>query len=279
LAGGSARWMFGYSPAAVVADIKKQLDKVTDLKSLAAGFTGNRSSIAINHLFMTNSNGDSFLISEYVSRKLASHCETSFIHQARQSRLAHNPTFDGWILEADFLMQLRLAMQGDFSLANFQAPAGAVAKWTVSGTESFHTETSIEEFDIKRLSENVWLIPDKWNQPCYDAVQLTTVTIMKKKTPSAKKTTPCKVHGVRVVQVTRASSHAVKLKYVVLLLEALVKAGYAVEALEIAIVVPHETDPDNITITFDGNLGTFKEMLQQTKRGNDCSFYGLYRTK
>jgi len=82
LAGGSARWMFGFPPEEAIKDIKVQLEKADNLTDLASGIKGKRGVMAVNHLVMVDPEGQSFLVSEYVSRQIAERCETSFIRLA-----------------------------------------------------------------------------------------------------------------------------------------------------------------------------------------------------
>jgi hypothetical protein len=66
----------------------------------------------LNHLFGTyldQTKEKPFIISEYVTKILTDRCKASFICQAYRSNLSCNPSFDGWIFEADFLFQLRMA--------------------------------------------------------------------------------------------------------------------------------------------------------------------------
>jgi len=176
--------------------------------------------------------------------------------------LTKNPSYDGWIMEADFMVQLRLAKDGHpFSLVDFQNPGSRNTLWQAAKRAHF---TKVEEVEgMTGLGDFTWLLPTAWNQGGYDAVQLL---------PG---------NGVRFVQVTRANSHSLKLKYVVLLLEALQKAAYNAASFEIAFVIPSTADPLIFKIpNVVGTLGrNFKDKLKKTGSGLESFLYGLHRNK
>eukprot|EP01124_Arcella_intermedia_P007446 TRINITY_DN14560_c0_g4_i3.p1 TRINITY_DN14560_c0_g4~~TRINITY_DN14560_c0_g4_i3.p1 ORF type:complete len:406 (+),score=106.18 TRINITY_DN14560_c0_g4_i3:669-1886(+) len=258
-AGGSVRWMFGCTQNELIEDIDQNIQKVSDMKNMSAALTGNKSKLAVNHLYMITADNHQFFISEYVARLLAEKCEKSFIIEACNSTLAKkNPTFDGWLFEADFLMQLRLVNQNNekLTLINFQEPILTQIHLDVKFRYFFLDVKDIKDYK-NDLKENVWLIPNRWNQGCYDAVQLTK-------------------NGVRVFQVTRAKSHSLKLQYIVQLLDILVEACYIFDSIEIAFIIPDDFDSFKIKIPL-GNLGNYEKYLKQTDV-IEFFIYGLKRT-
>eukprot|EP01126_Amoeba_proteus_P023598 TRINITY_DN2369_c0_g6_i1.p1 TRINITY_DN2369_c0_g6~~TRINITY_DN2369_c0_g6_i1.p1 ORF type:complete len:447 (+),score=84.18 TRINITY_DN2369_c0_g6_i1:437-1777(+) len=259
-AGGSARWMFDFNSDEVSSFILAYIEKVTDFESLSSSFVGTKSSVAINHLFIADKNKASFLVSEFAARTLADKCAVSFFSQARSSTLASNPAFDGWILEADFLYQVRRAEKGSgLILLDFDEKAKANPSPTIRWEAACRIRFDKVQDLTAPYDENTWLIPNRWNQGCYDAIQIIN-------------------KGLRVVQVTRADSHSLKLRYVVELLNELVKNN-TIEILEIVFVFPSDKDPNTFHLKYPvGTLGTYRAILRKTNDGNDCFYYGLYRT-
>eukprot|EP01123_Difflugia_compressa_P001838 TRINITY_DN12312_c0_g1_i1.p1 TRINITY_DN12312_c0_g1~~TRINITY_DN12312_c0_g1_i1.p1 ORF type:complete len:249 (-),score=18.56 TRINITY_DN12312_c0_g1_i1:9-662(-) len=214
---------------------------------------------------MTDSNDQCFLISEYVCRLLSEKCERSFIVEAANSILAkNNPTFDGWIFEADFLVELRMACQNKTSiyLLDFQINNQLISSEQTLNSDKLELVVNerllffdITDIDRNKFQNGVWLIPQRWNQGCYDAVQLINNT-------------------VRVFQVTRAKSHSLKLKYVVQLLHVLVECGY--QSVVIAFVIPHDSTSFNLKRPV-GTLRPYEHLLSLTTNDEDFFLYGFVR--
>jgi len=261
-AGGSARWMFSLSIADVCADVEHYINCVSDKAVLSSGLTGTQSDVAINHLFMADHHKKPFLISEFVTRMLAETCESTFLKQAMMSDLINNPSFDGWILEADFLFQVRIAKQSQLKLLDFQSRSPnnqtPTISWEVAQRLHFR---DVVDLDGETLTENTWFIPLRWNQGCYDAVQLL---------PD---------NGVRIIQVTRADTHSLKLRYVVEMLNQIKACNFGIDSIEIAFVLPSDKDPETFQLKHPiGTLGDYKGCIRKHET-NECFFYGLFRTQ
>ena len=127
-------------------------------------------------------------------------CDSSFIKSATQHPLAQsNPTFRGWIFEADFLLQLRLADKGPPFIVT-SIPDDKTQIWEVTNRFDFLDPSAIsQKVRASNLSwkSGIWFLPERWNQGCYDALCLTDS------------------FGVRFIQVTCAKTHKVKLKYLI----------------------------------------------------------------
>jgi hypothetical protein len=188
VAGGCARWMFLYTTDQAIEDIKLNISKVTDMTLLSQGLQGTRSETSISHLFCVFENQESFLVSEYVTRVISEICQFSFLIEARNSPLAKsNPTFDGWVFEAEFLYEVRRSEKNSAGFAVFMDFNQKII-WDVASRVRFN-----EVVDIKAIPDatlgSVWFVPLKWNQACYGAVQL------------------LKGGSFRFIQVTKALSH------------------------------------------------------------------------
>jgi hypothetical protein len=237
LAGGCARWAFGFSYAGALVDIDKQLARSKDKQALSAGLQGHKAEGAVNHLIQRPRDGKSFLVSGYVARCLSEDCELSFVRLAA-TQAQGNPGFDGIVLEMDFMAQLRLARKVNKTLT---VKIGDIAEeqWRVlalihftypddlQGTQLGFDER-FETFENKfKLGDGFWLLPKLFNQGGYDAVQV--------ELPDPDQ--PTHIH-VRFVQVTRSDTHTLKLQYMVALLKALVSIGFEVKNVLVDFVVP-----------------------------------------
>ena len=232
LAGGCARWMFGFSYAGALGDIDKQLAKSKDKQALSAGLQGHKAQGAVNHLIQRPRCGKIFLVSDYVARCLSEDCELAFVKQALQQAQG-NPGFDGIVLELDFMAQLRVKLGqalilniGDckeeewkvWKLTRFTQPEELKGN-ELQGGGAYHNK-----FEV---TNNSWLVPKLFNQGGYDAVQVLV--------PDAGQ--DLHIH-VRFVQVTRSNTHTLKLKYMLELLSALVAIGFKVDGVLVDFVVP-----------------------------------------
>jgi hypothetical protein len=215
VAGASARWMFSFSSDRLINDeIPTYVRKVTDIKLLLNGMGGDLSDTAVNHLCMVNKDRKGFVVSEFAMRLLAEKCEQSFIAEASAfAKKFKNPAFDGWVFELDFLLRVRLADESDHPIVVFDGKAEE--QWTVSSRESFDKSSDLEQI---ALADGMWLVPKRWNQGGYDAVQVLS-------------------SGLRFVQVTRGATHSLKLDYFVKLITEAVKQRQ-VTSVEVLFVVP-----------------------------------------
>lgn len=253
--GGSVRWMFSVPIKEVIIAIKYYLSRVDDPRKLVGGLSGDRSLISVNHLMMTDKYDNSFLISEYATLLVSEKCELSFVKQARETNLAKkNPTFDGWIFECDFFTQLRLAHKSKRALELTDLDSKMTISLRIRERLYFESVNDINE--VWGLLPNTWLLPQLWNNALFDAVQL---------------------HSdgeVRIIQVTRAKQHSLKLKYAVKLLRALERSNYKVTRVEFAFIKPLNDENEDFKVNHP--VGSWEEFKERTKE--DCAVYGIERT-
>lgn len=216
--GQCARWMFMNKDKAI-EDIHGHFRMVKNLTELLAQHLGEGSSVQVNHLRALLVDGDKarhvFLnarhvfVSKYVLGLLSKHKDVTTDFMADLNRFAMrstNPTFIGWCIEFDFLMQVR----------NCSAKAQPLAvqydsmqlELNVGKIHTFDDIVDVEE--LTGLSEGDWLLPDRWNH----AAQL----VRKNGQPS-----------VRFYNVTFAASHDLKCRYLLGMMKALVAAGWLKE--------------------------------------------------
>jgi hypothetical protein len=254
VAGGSARWMFQFTVNEVIADIEMHVSRIgSDLTLLMNGLLGERSNTSISHLFCVFNTKEAFIVSEFATRSIAEKCEAAFLIQARNSSLAiSNPTFDGWIFEAEFIYKLR---SKEITVL-FESSALALP---VASKYRFCNLPDIVDVKLPASLDNVWFVPSKWNQACFDVVQAL---------PDG---------GFRFIQVTKSLEHTLKLKYIVLFLNRFIELKREVKALEIWFVVPNEPKYDTFRPKIaEGNLGVFRDRL---KKNGDLQYflYGFER--
>lgn len=216
VAGGSARWMFGFALDDAIEDIKLYVQTLSSVTNwFKDGFTGIRSDSSVSHLFSVKKDQKGFIVSEFVGRLLSEICQETFLKEASANVLCRNPTFDGWIFEADFLYQVRKSEESK-NPVHVYLDIEKKSSWSVSQRRKF---SRLDEIVIDKADplKNVWYIPEKWNQACYDAVYIE---------PD---------YSFSFIQVTCAMTHSLKLKYIVQFLDRFER----VNSLRICFVVPN----------------------------------------
>jgi hypothetical protein len=264
-AGGSARWMF-YCPIDLLISLGKSLvARAPDLNNLIQGIQGPQSSAAVNQLVSQYAVDDSFIVSQYIAREISNLCDSSFIKAAAVNPLAlSNPTFAGWIFEADFLLQLRLALTSRQSLTYSYAKEGGQSEASWNVTNQIHFLDPPEFADIVRQrnltwEDGTWFIPKRWNQGCYDAF--------------------CLAGDLKVifVQVTCAKSHSVAQNYLKVALENLETSfKVTVKSARLVVVRPKDLSADFALSNITGSLGKFASLFRSVDgEGNTFFQYDL----
>ena len=157
--GYSARWMFMYTIDQIKKATRKYLDQAPDPVKLFTRDVGVSSISAANHLLFGTT-----IVSEYVTELYAQEKGHNFIRVAMDfSR--KNEAFDGWILELDF--KFRVMQHRPVEVFDSAAPL-VLVKWPCQ----LHIEyTSLDELpdkDQKDSAVGLWLIPKRFNHPCFD---------------------------------------------------------------------------------------------------------------
>lgn len=246
VAGGSARWMFQFTLKDAMDDIKTQVSKVRmDAALLVKGLAGERSNSSISHLFCSFNEG-TFIISEYATRVLAEKCEESFLTSARNSELAKNSAFDGWILEAEFLYRLRFK---EVKVFNDEKET----RLPVAKKFSF---VDVSDIQKPKSLDNVWFIPMRWNQACFDCVQAL---------PDFR---------FRFIQVARFMTHSIKKNYVVTFLDHFVNVlSIVVKSIEFWFVVPNQAEYTKFAPKIpEGTNGKFHQVLKMNEDDKELEY-------
>jgi hypothetical protein len=207
--GGCARWMFAMRHEVALFNIHACLECVDDYNILLERRRGIRTIASCNQLRVRFQgcaasiipNDDLVFVSNYVARLALNKCELSVIKSAYDLADYHNnPAFLGWVLEFDFVAQLKIAAKapGDSDrVINVYSVDGATETWRVPGICEFD---KFSLFLVQReLNDSCWLRPKDWNEAGYDLV--------------------CLIQNddgnriLRFVQITRGKSHSLNLTY------------------------------------------------------------------
>jgi hypothetical protein len=251
-AGGSARWMFAFTFEDMLADIEFHLSRVPNANLLLEGFVGVSSQQSNNHL-MTRYKKDKsyrvFLASKHVASCLLSTCDASVYRFAyNMASLNVNPAFLGWVVEFDFLSQMKSCAKKNglrqFEFVPVDKGSGSGTVWDVPGVIDFDPD---EDFDKAAMPLGTWLKPVKWNQEGYDLTGLFC--------DDGDKT---KLY-LRFVQITNSLEHIANMQHFKHLTERVERKFEKVVEVEIVLVSPvayRGRCPTKIEVKNGGALST-----------------------
>lgn len=146
----------------------------------------------------------------------------------------NNPIFTGWIVELDFVFQVKRSIGQKLNLVNDEWDVvDVIEKCDMEKEDTFVN-------NVERLVKGCWLLPKKWNQGAYDLV-----SVIKSSTDRKSGT---RQYCIRFVQVTQASSHSLKMKYLADIITCMGKAlKCEISALEIVYMVPDNVQDFRMT--------------------------------
>jgi hypothetical protein len=107
-----------------------------------------------------------------------------------------NPVWQGWVSEFQFISGIY-----KFKSLWLKNEDDTLETWRTD--DNICSKLNRLNVDGKNVIQGSWYLPPKWNQECYDAIQMVSE------------------HKVRVVQVTNSESHSCKLKYLTPILQLL----------------------------------------------------------
>lgn len=220
-AGSSARWMFNCSLAQVKLKIGRHIDACPNSIDLLKGIVGQTSIASVNHLWVgypfEHERFRKFFVSKYAARCVLFSGGLEAVKLAYGvARGLNNPTFTGWVVEMDFILQLHHSIKGQVPIHYFSANRESVDdKWDVPGVLDFdfnciysvretisRGEINFDLTSIKAVKDLIlneyWLVPMKWNQGGYDVVRLVKLSNQ---------------YLVSFIQITAAHQHSLKLRY------------------------------------------------------------------
>jgi len=227
------------------ADVSKHIKALGSATLMLNGDMGPTSIGMKTHLLASYEEDKYTIVSRYAADRLVQRSGSAFVQHMKQvASTERNPTLRGWAFELGFFVEIeQAAREGKGILVKVRGTSDGIESWPGTTVNSFDPDA----FDATALV-GAWARPNKWNQGGYDAVLMTAkgdnMTV-----------------DIKVVQVTSAVSHALKLRYVESLIERTVKAGFEVISVDIVFVIPHGA-------TFRvGSVTGFGERLLALNRG------------
>ena len=251
-AGASARWMFTYKIEEVLREIEIKIQQVPDSKVFLSSRVGITNQANSDHLMVRYKSGNlfaSFLISKYVTSRLLQICEASVFKIAYSLASENeNPSFMEWVVEFDFISQLKASTNSTIKLFTSEA-SNAEVEWKVPGVIDFDPDT---DFDASALPLGMWLKPVKWNQEGYDLVGL------------FQDAQNDEIPYLRFVQITNAEAHKANLKHFRKLAAKVAGLGLEV-GVEIVMISPVGNNPTSVDIKNENLLQEFRIGSTKTK--------------
>jgi len=180
-AGHSARWMFATDLKNVKERIKKMIRKVKNAEDFLKGNTRHESADAINHLVCTLKAPGSVVagdhptfVSKYVLKLLVIQHDFAAVKMGYNiAEKLENPSFTGWVVEMDFLAQLRAAVKTVDKKVNVLDSKNAQVDWKANALHEYETTSELKKtFEDVKDGEQVWAVPLEWNNAAFDAVRI-----------------------------------------------------------------------------------------------------------
>ena len=246
--GGSARWMFNYTKSRIDRYLREFCEKAPNRKDILDGTIGPTSSAATNYFFGSSRRGDGsdeyFLVSKRAVQILTeSTGAAGFDALYRFADTLQNPSFEGWIVEADLFSQLESARRQsvDFNprhITQYCAPVKveAIEAWEhaknksrIQLLESATAKQETKKGERKRVRDiasklvskvtgnSIACRPTAWNQGGCDVffVEFAGGTTIQ----------------LRFMQVTRGQTHTLNAGYMFSVIEFFENADYSVGAV------------------------------------------------
>ena len=262
--GGSARWMFNYPKSEIENELRTFCKSAANRQGILNGDIGPTSLAATNYFFgssrMESGEAEYFLVSKRAVEILAEEAggASSYEPLYRFADSLENPSFEGWIVEADLFSQLESARKqsSDFHPHNITQHCApfkpeAIRSWEHSKNKnrvqvlrSKNAKEKTKKTELQRIKmiasnllpqdsgKSMACKPTAWNQGGYDVffVEFAGSDVSK----------IC----LRFGQVTKAMSHSLKGGYMFSVIDFFEAAGYKVESVEIAFLLT----PKNVNI-------------------------------
>jgi hypothetical protein len=231
VAGCSVRWMFTMDIETIKTEINWYISAVVDIKALMNLSASTAIAESSNHLLMRTKHDDGFCTQFFVSKYAMQQAMLKFGEEGiawsyHLSVRTRNRSHFGWVLEFDFHGKLFAAVTG-LQQVVVQDQSNTLIPWRVSHAERFDGNSEISapwEFDN-------WKIPFSNRQAGFDAACLVQIGA---------------INILRVVQVTCAAKHSLRMDAFADLIGKLVKTGLIVSGLEVIFLLPKYMDKEKI---------------------------------
>jgi len=140
--------MFGIDEADAETDIYRWIRKCGAIDKLVKGLEGSEATRAVNHLLSYRNVGQKVeisIISKFVAMELSKKFKGKFLAEAKSHSISFvNPSWNGWVFQIDFFMQLRRAFEKkeDLVLHGSQKKSRGSQSFEVNPNEKNHMEGS-----------------------------------------------------------------------------------------------------------------------------------------
>jgi hypothetical protein len=188
--GGSARWMFGFQISEIQKIIDDKVEELYDFKPYLTASAGVSSPLAVNTLYQQYSVGSSskrFLLSKYVIRRVIQKngCETANFLWNLAVASRHPPlrglAFEGKCIAAWRLSDMNLTLTHLDTLLMKPNNIVEISRKRVEKRVIVSNFASQEVLDLDKddklvctdpgpRQQNICIIPEAWNQACFDFV-------------------------------------------------------------------------------------------------------------
>ena len=158
--GGCFRYL-SYDLDKLEERIVHDVSRVNGCKQILNGTQGEASADAINSL-MQRFGDATIVVSEYALKLLSAKVGMEFVNMAEKI-LPCNPSWQGWVFELKFMVKC----QKEASITVYGVvDTNLECTWKKKGEMSVFSDTYIPD----SLDDNSWILPEKWNQGCFDAI-------------------------------------------------------------------------------------------------------------
>lgn len=258
-AGGSARWMFNYTEAKIDEKLIECCDSVANRAAILDGQIGPTSSASSNFMFgsqkTANGKTEFFLVSQRAVEILLEKAKgKSFGTLYAFANALKNPAFAGWVVEADFFMQLRncskMGQNVPFTPRELEfLPAERIVKFDhtknrnrlatlyASATRA-KTKKALQE-KVKRIAGDlipstrnvsVACSPVLWNQGGYDIFFV-----------EAPNSPEDQSHlRLKFGQITKGENHSFKGGFIFTVISFFEQAGYTIDSVGFTFILTNE---------------------------------------
>jgi hypothetical protein len=254
-AGTSARYMFFKPQLKVKEELSDGIDCVSDYKALIYGEMGERAPTSVHRLFFKRP-GSRFaeFTSPYVLQRLMNKdsSQVFFNGMDEVARETKNQAFLGWVFEAriNHMICLKSKVSEDPSVATIDRKVHVQLREQQTDSDSTDLTLSVDrlfKFDNDshakalltravadgKLTGDTWMVPNKFNQGCFDLVTL--------------RSSGEGVYSVWAWQATVAGDHSKKLWYLRTFVNAVTAAGIEVKDVSLCALLPNNSAAKDFT--------------------------------
>ncbi|KAF0686337.1 Aste57867_21839 [Aphanomyces stellatus] len=274
--GCSVRWMFQTTVSNVISQIETYFARVPSFVNILKGNIGQQSIDMVNHLACEqDTNKQRFFTSQYTARITLDKDGHEAIRLAYGvADIMGNNSFEGWIVEMDFIQLIKSARGNGLNVTNMENRA---IRFEVSGFIRCDVESLSKALIEKAIKKeptavnlnNLWFLPSKWNQPGFVLFCFTV----------------CGNRFVlQFIQVTTAKKHALKLQCFRKVALTFAKMDLKIAGIEIFMATPSnltEFDIPNSMVEgqiWDWFVGNSNEKWRRVKVQNQVKILKFLKT-